>query len=556
MKLVWGRALLIAALGALTLVVLTGRASSTAVGVQTLAVACPASLVTGGHDYHGLTLTMCNFSGLDLSGANFNGATLTAVVFIRTKLTGADFSGATIAASGNLVFSTDFTLADLTEAKFIRAQFNAPTYFTYATLTCTDFSNTTLADGNAIFGDSALRFDTSACRPKFAGAVMGCEFFAQWPKLDMSQADITACRPLVMPGQDFSGAMLNGVVFDRLDLTNTRWAGAMLEHASFQGATLDNATGLNGTEAVPSHLAATKFNNASMRNVDMSHAQLYGANFTHADLSGAKLFGAFLISNVSAVPPIEGAAVFDGAHMKNVNLATAKLAGASFKYASFYSSFAGGTPSFPCKTDDCATASGADLTDANFSNAFLFGVDFTGSKTSINGTQFGSAILVGASFNNAKFSANGGVPPEFTSAMLSGTQFGATANLAGATMTGAFVDFGASTNQNVGNVLYVVLSADYTRFRDWEGSEKPCVQLPYAKFSSLPAAAPLTCPNGLSMACGTGRPGPPPRGNPNWYGGIQIGTNTPVPGWYAADATYDTAPVSAPCSSSNVDSKW
>ena len=49
-----------------------------------------------GHDYHGRTLTMCNFSGQDLTNANFQGATLTAVVFLRTNLTGANFSNATI----------------------------------------------------------------------------------------------------------------------------------------------------------------------------------------------------------------------------------------------------------------------------------------------------------------------------------------------------------------------------------------------------------------------------------------------------------------------------
>lgn len=53
-----------------------------------LKASCPASLVQGGHDYHGLMLTMCNFNGQDLTNANFNGATY----LMYATLTGADFS--------------------------------------------------------------------------------------------------------------------------------------------------------------------------------------------------------------------------------------------------------------------------------------------------------------------------------------------------------------------------------------------------------------------------------------------------------------------------------
>lgn len=565
----WYRGMVLAALAALALAVLTGRASSTTPRVRALAPSCPASQVAGAYRYHGQSLTQCNFSGLDLTGADFSNATLTAVNFVRAKLGGADFSGATIVDSGNPVFPTDFTLADLTGAKFVGAQFYAPTYFTYATLSCADFSGTVLTGGNAIFGDSPLRFDPKACRPKFVGAKMNCEFYAQWPQLDLSQADISACRSLVLPGQDFSGAMLNGVTFDNLDLSNTRWAGAVLEHASFQGATLDHATGLAGTPQVPALLSAAKFNKASLRNVDFSNAQLYGANFTQADLTEASFAGAFLTSDTSADPPIETAAVFDGAHLKNVNLAGAHLESASFKYASLYGSFSGGTPSFPCRTDTavckpvtgytcgCATASGATLTNTNFSNAFLYGVDFTGSKTTVNGTQFGSAILVGASFAGATFSVNGGAPPELSNAVLSGAQFGTAARLTGATMTGAFLDFGAATNQNLGNQLTVLLSANYTRFRGWSGSATPCVQMLYGAFTSVPSSSVMTCPNGLSAACGASRPGPPPHGNRNWNGGIPIASNTPVPGWYDYDATYDTAAdPSAVCNGQAVETGW
>ena len=68
----------------------------------------PPSLVASGHDYHGLTLAMCNFNGQDMTNANFNGATLTIVIFIKANLTGADFSGAAIVDGGNPVFKSYF----------------------------------------------------------------------------------------------------------------------------------------------------------------------------------------------------------------------------------------------------------------------------------------------------------------------------------------------------------------------------------------------------------------------------------------------------------------
>jgi uncharacterized protein YjbI with pentapeptide repeats len=533
--------------------------------------ACPPSLVANGHDYHGLTLALCSFSGMDLTNATFNGATLTGVVFIKTNLTGADFSGATFADSGNATLPTDFTFANLTNAKLIGAKFNGATYFTYSTLTCADFSQTNINNGNAIFGDTPLAIDTAqSCRTKFQNTTMNCEFVAQWNRLDLTGAQISACADELQtatgqPGYDFSGGLYAGVVFDNLDLAASKWTGAVLEHASFQGATLDNATGLSGTTATPSRLSAAKFNKASVQNVDLSNAQLYGAQFTNANLTNSCLAGSFLSANTATTPPIETAAVFDGAHLRNVNLASAKLQGASFQFASFYGSFGGATPAFPCKTNcaqpgftcSCATASGANLTGANFSNAYLFGVDFTGATTTINGTQFGSAILTGASFAGAQFQVKGGAAPDFTKALLQGAILDSTANLVNTSLLNAFVDFGAAANPNQGNILYLLLSADYTGFKGWSGQSTPCVQAAYGGFSAVPPTVAMTCPNGSSTVCGAGKPAP--NANANWKGGIAMATNQPVPGWYVADATYDKAPSdqSVICkNNATVDPNW
>ena len=82
-------------------------------------------------------------------------------------------------------------------------------------------------------------------------------------------------------------------------------------------------------------LPQTLCNGASLKNVDLSYAQLYGANFTYANLENVNLQGAFLTSNTTAVPPIDAPANLTGAHLKNVNLAVAQLAGAVFTTRAF-----------------------------------------------------------------------------------------------------------------------------------------------------------------------------------------------------------------------------
>ena len=566
-----GWAIAVVSSAAALLPVAAGRADSTPAAAQAPAPACPASRVQSGHDYHGLTLVKCNFSGLDLSGANFSGATLTAVVFVRARLSGADFSGATFAGSGNPVFTNDFTLADLTRARFNGARFNGLTYLSHATLTSADFSDTDVSGGNAVFGE-VLAFDAAASpRLSFAGTTMNCEFVAQWNRLDMTGANIAACAEQLQtvqgrPGHDFSGGIYAGVVFDGLDLSGSQWHGALLDHASFQRATLDNATGLNGAPGALSRLSAARFNNASMHNVNLSYAQLYGAQFTNANLSNASFAGAFLQANTSVTPPIETAAVFDGAHLRNVSFANAQLQGVKFRFASLYGTYGGVAPAFPClaansnrcstptgSTCACATASGADLSATDFSNAYLYGVDF-GGQTKINGANFGSAILAGANFAGAQFRVDGGAAPDFNKALLQGAAFDRNANLVNTVLLNAFVDFGKASNPNSFNIVYLLLPTDYTGFRGWTGSKRPCVQLAYGAFTAVPPNAAMTCPNGNSTVCGAGNT---QASLANWKGAIAMANNA-VPGWYLSDATYDnaTAPGAICNNNATVDPKW
>ena len=577
--------------------IVTARRAATAAP----AVSCPASLSADGLDYHGLTLTTCNFAKRDLQKANFSGTTLTAVVFIGANLTGADFSGAIFADSGNPAFPNDFTFAKLTNAKFAGAKFSGLTYLTYAKLTCTDFSNTDLSTGNAVFGPSPLDYDKNAScvapltRTTFASATMNCEFLDDWDSFDLSGAVVSACSDQ-LKGRNFASGFYANVVFDGADLTGSKWDGADLRCSSVQRATLDGATGLagtagtcagacpaSGTPATPGTpgksgcLAGAVFNNASVQGVDLSNAQLYGATFTNANLTNSSLQGAFLTANT--VIGIQTAAKFDGAHLKNVNLRGAKLVGVSFDGASFYGSFGGAAPTFPCQTDvstcpgsartgftcGCASALGADLTSTDFSNAFLYGVDFGDSATKVNGTKFVGAVLAAANFAGATFTvATGGVAPDFTNAQLMGTNLGSNAPLINTSLSGAFVDFGSATNTNNGNIVQLQLPAKYTRFRGfWKPTPAPvCVQVVYGGgasatatpgFTVAPQTIPsMTCPDGNrhSAGCGAGN-----ARNPNWNNGLSLNGAAP-PGWFVYDATYQNANQGGSCNLGTVDPNW
>ncbi len=484
-----------------------GRTGSAQPAVQSLAASCPGSQVQGGFDYHGLTLVSCNFSGADLSGANFKGATLTAVVFVRAKLVGADFSGATFVESGYPVFPNDFTLADLSQAKFTDAQFNGLTYFSYAKLTSADFSGAGLSIEHAVFGE-ALDFDASATpRLSFAGRAMNCEFVAQWAALDLSDANISNCAS-DLSGRDLNGAIMPGVDFSKMVLDGSQFARAVLTKAVFTDASLQ-CTG----------------NGATSQCVDFSAAQLQGANFDHANLSGASLYGAFL-SNDAKAGEWNPASVLN-AHLKNVNLAFAQLSGIQFTHSNFY---------------------GSRETNPG---AYMYGVDLT--KATITGVTFDGAVLVGANFAAAQIGPDVARSREtsFLASYLQGTNMDQAKPLA-ANLTDAFMDF-----EPHGNMVNILLDAgDHNTFSCAGAGCKPasgvdvCVLVAYSAPTTVSAGNPsLTCPDDKSSGaagCGDGRARNDSAGpNPRWQSSLDIHKPPELPqAWYWKPATYTDATTS------------
>ena len=485
-----------------------------------------------GPDFSNKDLSGMNFSRRDLRMANFTGATLKGTVFIGADLSGANFTGARVLASEREdLRPTDFSNAKLSNACFANMRFGGRTYFTYADISCADFSNNNLSGELAIFGPSPLKIDAgSSCRPAFRGTVMHCEFIADWPKLDLGAgngstgADLSAC-----------GTALAGLRFDGANLAGVNLSGANLDGASLAGA----------------NLARAKLDNASLQCTAQQCVDLQNANLQSASLIGANLSGANLHQAVLSAEPGKPAANLSRAHLRNVNLSQAQLTGVNFSGANFYGTYAGKCNTRQAghngATVDCASAYGATMTETVFDNAYLYGVDF--STASITGASFNGAVLTGAEFGGATIgtSANG-KRTSFLQAHLQGTNLDRAAALREADLTGAYVDFRARGNQ-----LYLNLAGNaYNRHACGAGGCTPaagmdvCVWLSYTDTTVPTSNSSIICPDGNpagSNGCGRATPD---GSNLRWKSSQPM---TTPQGWYVNVASY--APAAAPASVCN-----
>lgn len=475
-----------------------------------------------GLDFSNRDLSGLNFSRRDLRMANFSGSTLKGTVFIGADLSGANFSGAQVLASAREdLHPTDFSGAKLSSACLAGMRFSGRTYFTYADISCADFSLNDLSGRHAIFGPSPLRIDAAGCKPAFRGTVMHCEFVDDWPRLDFGAgagnpgANLSAC-----------GAQMAGLRFDGANLAGVNLAGANLDGASLAGANLSGAT-----------LDRASLQCGPQQCADLENANLQGASLIAANLSGANLYQAVL-SGVAGRP----AANLSFAHLRNVNLSQAQLTGANFSGASFY-----GTNAGACDTTGngnngytraCASAYGATMTGTLLTNAYLYGVDF--GAAAITGANFTGAVLVAADFSGAVIgTSSDNVPTTFYGAWLQGTNLDAAASLRDADLSNAYFDF-----RREGNQLYLMLPGrTYNRHACGAGGCTPasladvCVWLNYRQATAPADNASVICPDGFSSASGCGR-ARADGGNPHWNSGQPM--NAPQ-GWYALAASYASA---------------
>ncbi len=515
-------------------------------------------------NFAGKTIDHASFTYQDLTNADFSGATLIATKFIGANLTGANFSNATFRNDpANPLLVNEFTFATLNQTCFRNANFTGANYFTFAALDCANFSQLTLTNQTTIFGEGPLDIALAqGCRVSFERTTIDCEFVSSWAKLNLINANLSACLTgTTLEGQNFDDAVMVGVDFSKpdssagqlTDLRKTHFNGANLSDAVFSNTVLD------GAQMQGAILTGAKFLDASLVEIDLSGATLPGARFDRANLTHANLYGALLFDNTRGVA--QASASFISAHLKNVNLADAKMEGVDFTHANFYSS--NPTQNLGCPTTcqgkgckaysgftiACATAHDATITQADFSDAYMAGIDLSGAHGTA--VTFSATVLVGANLGDLTLGPdpNTGKSSSLVAALLEGTYF--TADMS--KLTG-MVDFSDSYFDftDGGNGIYILLDGQYhNAFRCALCDRSAiCVNPYYGQGFSVPRSPNIVCPNGQNY--------------PNGCGAAKGGADSPwrsptnlQNAWYQSNSTFTPASnPSATCQSHPPNQFW
>jgi len=358
----------------------------------------------------------------------------------------------------------------------------------------------------------------------------------------------TACLPGAPATESIRVRPLaSAILLSSRSCRECRLTGADLSNRNLSGNVDLSGADLSNAKLVKTNLSGAILHKAMLKQADLNNATLNGATLDNANLESANLFNASLTNQAS----------LQGAHLKNANLAQAHLNGADFTNANFYGSTAAAI-SGRCQIDAgtgftsaCASVAGATMDGARFVNAYLYGVDFSG--TSLRNVNFDSAVLIASVFTGSRITwdQDSIAASGFSSAYLQGTLLGG-ATLDAITLKDAFVDFTLG-----GNDVFVVLSEAHTQFVGSTVSGAVCVHPFYGSATTVPypSASSLICPDdsrnpdGCGIAAASG-------GNRRWKSSLDIGRWT-MPGWYGMPPTFppDT-PQPPACNGLAVNDQW
>lgn len=436
---------------------------------QTIPTTCPTSTGTG-KNFAGQDLTNHNFRADpagSLVGANFTKAILKGAIFTGQNLTNANFQGANLGPSmdkGN----ADLTNTILTNTCFIGATLDE-TDFTYARITCAEFSGTSLMQ--AQFGPVQTINAGSGCRTNFKGATLDVHAIAlsNWGKTDFTKANFQnlSSDTFSLAGQNISGAILEYVDFTKIDMTGAILYGVDFNNAVLNQAILTNAAlqgaKMNTTQLKYATLRCAQFygatpvdpsckppalasNQPSTVAADLTQAVLPYADLTMATLDSATLTGANLTSATMRQTSLQNAKLqpqggLDGPSISGTDLSYADFRGAQISNVTF---------------DAFLTAAkfgGATLSGTKFDYSIMPGADFTGST--LESVSFVGTILQNSHFNSATLMTppGGGSGVNFTCSQLGGANF-QDATIKAATFTAAVMPPGTApccSNPNVPN---------------------------------------------------------------------------------------------------------
>ncbi len=161
----------------------------------------------------------------------------------------------------------------------------------------------------------------------------------------------------------------------------------------------------------------------NLTRADFTGASLCNTNFNGSYLNGAVFHGAVL-SPLDPTPS-SGPANFAYCYLFDADFSNAAAQGVTFAYAYLYGK--------------AATVAGASLREADFANAFLPEIDFSGvAEKDLVGVSFDGACLAGAGFQGTQLGKLHTKGFSFVGAALQGADF-AGSNLDGANLTNAAV---------------------------------------------------------------------------------------------------------------------
>ena len=366
--------------------------------------------ILDGATFDQCNLTRANFTNCSLNEATFTNAIIVNTTFNKAQLNGADFRGVELTnlkATGAILDEADFTEATLTTAEISGASLNK-TVLSNATLAGGDFSN---CDLRTVISGGATAVSAQSQPIVFNSAKLNFPLIKyNWQWMSLLNATIDQLPPVLSSASsplNATGAKLSG-----LNRNNLR--GVTLEHAVFDYALLDNMD-LSGADLSSASLIQASLHGATLTDVKLPNANLSGVQL--GTLSHLFTLSTSFETDLNAGPNVD-AALSGQFKQNNITLSsTASLetlaagrvwqvndVGNNIVYTIRLESGAQVLTVYaPTAAASLVNAylPNAVLTGANLYNVLANGIQFYGSKASIDG----SAILEEAELNNSNLSS-------------------------------------------------------------------------------------------------------------------------------------------------------